>query len=369
MYDCPFIGFGDVLDILDIIFTINQSREIAGLPKIASLDLKPYFETGRMTNWLGRNKFYDGDEYGISWEPVNLNVWQRGFYGTIMRAVIKAQSMGLKLLFDKDGAFMKYLIRIPNVPLGVPCFLDGLYRYLDLAKTQQAESAEMKKALFDMLKPVCIDVDRRWEDESSVARWYRDAMGKEQSNCTVCGFSTLPQFFEHGCNQMCAVCHLALNMRKQRPDFMDAMACPKTLYEHVKKFKKLEGNDEAPIPKYAAGLLKRVKAPDSYHSPAVRQLHTLEQLARPGDVFKIWNNVYFNADFLDYNASLLRLGMKKGLFRNTDPKWKAQAEGNSRTSRTWASALAAHEEHKARGWVPGIKKKAVDPNYVNPNIW
>lgn len=375
IYDCPLIGFSDLLSILDIVHTVNNDRVTAGLPKIDSLDLRPYFETGQAADWHDKNELHGAAEYGISWAPINLKTWQRGFYGIILRAVIKSESMGLKLLFDKHCALLEFLFRVPNVPLGVPTFLDGLYRWLDLSKTHDSENKEMKKAMFDMLKPVCVTIDSRWDDENSSSKWYQLVMGQEKYKCAICGFSTLAEFFYMAGCRMCSVCELERELSMQKHHHMNVLECPKVFFKHGERF---EPNDEVTLLPRAAKLLERTNHAISLETPSVRQLRTLEELARPclPKTVNLWQPLIDICNCLDYRVRVVRFGIREGYFKRNDPyppcphglpstNWQHQPPACSSMSRTWASALEAHKWHMEAGWVPGFKPKGLE----KPIIW
>lgn len=378
IYDCPLLGFSDLLSILDIIHTVNQDRFLADLPKITSFDFRPFFESGQAADWTDRKGSYEAAEYGISWEPIRLEIWQRGFYGTLMRAVIKARSMGLKLLFDKDGAFQDFLFRVPNMPLGVPTFLDGLYRWMKLTKAHGPEHPEIKKALFDMLKPVCTNIDSRWNESlSSKSHWYEAKMGQEMYECYNCGMSTLPEFFRLPGLRVCAVCELERDLRGQLHHHMLVRECPKAFYSHIDN-SEFEANDEAPIPRHAMSLLKRTHAARSKYAPSVRQLRTLEELARTGvdALYEFWQTFFSMCECLDYRVRVVRLGLRTGYFTTKHPSpmcphgppggWQHQPRGSHKHCRSWAAAIEAHKEDMLKGWVPGSKPQ---PRASPRNIW
>lgn len=115
---------------------------------------------------------------------------QRGLYRIILEAFLKAKAMGMRLLFDKDKAFCEYLWRIPQLPLSMAGFLDGLYRYIDL-KEPHGSSAK-QKALYDLLKPVRLGLEPLKEDWP---KWYNHTMGKCTAFCSSCGNEMLQDFF------------------------------------------------------------------------------------------------------------------------------------------------------------------------------
>ncbi|UKZ75400.1 hypothetical protein TrVFT333_003085 [Trichoderma virens FT-333] len=163
VYNCPLIHFGDVIPILDLIYEINQDRKEKNMPEIKAFDFFPCFNQGMP--FAHKN----AATYGISWEPIAMELAQPGFYGIILKAVMKSKGMGLDLLFSPDHAFMDYLVKVPNLPLGVYSFLDAVYRYLEVKRDDRNRCNLKLQAIYDMLKPIRIELDPRLEKESAQA--------------------------------------------------------------------------------------------------------------------------------------------------------------------------------------------------------
>jgi hypothetical protein len=187
VYDCPLIHFGDVLCILDLIHEINNERVANSQPVIEAFDFGPRFLAGMSF------KHDNAAAYGLTWFPCKLDVVQRGFYMIILKAFMKARAMKLSLLFDENKAFRRFLFRVPNVPFAVPCFLDALHRYVEILSKGSVRNHERKQAIFDMLKPVRLNIEedfhRDWPN------WYQYNMDSDVLFCCSCGYEALQDFF------------------------------------------------------------------------------------------------------------------------------------------------------------------------------
>lgn len=390
IYNCPLLGFSDILDILDIIFAVNKERVAEGIPEISSLDWSPRHETGMPFKSEG------AAEYGISWEPYDLDVFQRGFYGILLRAFMKSQSMGLKLLFDKDSAFRDFLFRIPNLPFGVPTFLDGLYRYLDLvnggAEIEGKRKHALKRAIFDILKPVRMQIEDGWERDHP--KWYQFHMGVTKNFCSVCGYVTLPQFHIARDTQMCAVCRMQdLLDRENHGLRRDKMKCIDALVkeqdpttpdedqpnEDQHPLIQNEPNDEAPILEAGSGLLKKVSASSRRQGEVhFNDLPTLAELAVDDETMhrRVWSPFYIQCDRLDLWTRTMRFCIKNGFPISQDQEtadmpdhvFERQAQSMGKYgSYTWSSAMEAHKWHVERGWVPGKPERL--SHTLAPGFW
>ncbi|KJZ71549.1 hypothetical protein HIM_09087 [Hirsutella minnesotensis 3608] len=189
VYDCPLIHFGDVICLLDLIHEINVSRGKKGRPLITAFDFFPRYHKGM--------PFQDtrADTYGITWGPDSLEVVQRGFFGIVLKAFMKARAMKIDLLFTKGKAFCDFLYSVPNYSLAVATFLDGLYRYADLARPKRGKAKSqnaMRQALYDLLKPVRLGLENVEQDWP---KYYRDIMGEYLLFCASCGYEMLQEFF------------------------------------------------------------------------------------------------------------------------------------------------------------------------------
>lgn len=205
IYDCELIQFGDLIPLLDIVFEINEERQIGNLPEIQAFDFYPrYHDSSAYKN--------DKAAYGIISAPQPLDIVQRGFYGILMKAFFKAKAMNLEILFDPQSALRSYLFKVPNPPLSVLCFLDGLHRYSSLCGKGHKHQLSKQKALYDILKPVRLGleygIDNDWPN------WYKHSMGRKLHFCCSCGYEMLPQFFEDyslrqdWSSSVCSGCHL-----------------------------------------------------------------------------------------------------------------------------------------------------------------
>ncbi|KAM4058486.1 ribosomal protein [Hirsutella rhossiliensis] len=186
IYDCPLIHFGDVLCLLDLIHEINSERRKKDLPLIKAFDFFPRFHGGMPYQDIR------AQTYGLTWGPDSLEIVQRGFFGIILKAFMKAGAMQLDLLFTKGQAFCDFLYNVPNYTLAVVSFLDALHRYVDLQRRRNPTKNELKQTVYDLLKPVRIgleDVENDWP------RWYTGIMGNHLVFCSSCGYKMLQEFF------------------------------------------------------------------------------------------------------------------------------------------------------------------------------
>ncbi|KAK4084551.1 uncharacterized protein Triagg1_1031 [Trichoderma aggressivum f. europaeum] len=253
VYNCPLIHFGDVIPILDLIHEINIDRHEKNMPKIKAFDFFPCFNQG--TPYAHEN----AATYGISWGPIPMDVAQRGFYAIILKAVLKSKGMGLDLLFSKDHAFMDYLVKVPNIPLGVYSFLDAIYRYLDVEQGAWG-SANMKlEAIYDMLKPVRVAVDKHVADDWP--KYYLRMMAKTFFFCCSCGYRTFMEFFPAGSTnrlqayrRICCACHLQKildletdHFKAQKKGLLDKL-CP--------EWDRTVFNQDAPLFRGGGGLIR-----------------------------------------------------------------------------------------------------------------
>jgi hypothetical protein len=380
IYDCPLLGFSDISDILDIIFVVNKERLAKGLPEIDSLDWSPKHEAGMPFKSEG------AAEYGISWDPYDLNMFQRGFYGILLRAFMKSESMGIKLLFDKDCAFRDFLFRVPNLPFGVPMFLDGLYRYLDLikggAELQGKRKHALRRAIFDILKPVRMQIEDGWSRDHP--KWYQFRMGVDKNFCSVCGYETLPQFHIAHDTQMCAVCRMQdlldrenHGLRRDKIKCIDALVkaqdsnMPNEDQSNEGQHPVIqdEPNEEAPILEAASGLLKKLRASTRRQNEiSWANLPTLAELAVDNEAIhrRTWCSFYEQCDRLDVWTRTMRFCIRNGFPTCQDKETvdmpdhvfeRQVLSQGQRGSYTWTSAMEAHKWHVERGWVPGAPER------------
>jgi hypothetical protein len=83
-----------------------------------------------------------------------MDIAQRGLYAIILKAVMKSKAMGIGQLFSPNHAFMEYLTKVPNTPLGVFGFLDAIYRYLEVKKDDPTRTNQKLQAIYDLVKPI-----------------------------------------------------------------------------------------------------------------------------------------------------------------------------------------------------------------------
>ena len=187
VYDCPFIHFGDVICLLDLIHEINEERRRNNQSPIRAFDFYPNYNKG--IPYQQNERAYTA---GVLWDCCNLELYQRGLYMILLKAFMKAKALGIELLFDKDHAFFDYLLRLPNPPLGIPTFLSALYRYTDVDPKANNARNERKKAIYDLLMPVRASLENL---EKDTHQWYQFTMGEHLVFCSSCGYETFQEFF------------------------------------------------------------------------------------------------------------------------------------------------------------------------------
>ncbi|RFU75313.1 hypothetical protein TARUN_6913 [Trichoderma arundinaceum] len=187
VYSCPLIHFGDVIPMLDLIHEINIYRRKREMPEIKALDFFPYFNQGMP--YAHEN----AATYGISWGSLPMDIAQRGFYAILLKAFMKSKAMGIELLFSPDHAFMEYLTKVPNTPLGVFGFLDAIYRYLEV-KRDNVDRVNLKlQAIYDIVKPIRMALVENLA--SDWPKYYTKEMAKSLLFCSSCGYETFEEFF------------------------------------------------------------------------------------------------------------------------------------------------------------------------------
>ncbi|KAL6701909.1 hypothetical protein J3F84DRAFT_392266 [Trichoderma pleuroticola] len=253
VYNCPLIHFGDVIPILDLIHEINNDRRKKNMPEIKAFDFFPWFNQG--TPYVHEN----AATYGISWGPVPMDIAQRGFYAIILKAVMKSKGMGLDLLFSKDHAFMDYLAKVPNIPLGVVSFLDAVYRYLEVDKWDWDRGNKRLQAIYDMLKPVRVAVEKHVANDWP--KYYLKKMATTFFCCCSCGYQTFMEFFPAGSmnrlqphRRICCACRLQKfldsetdHLKAQKKGLLDKL-CP--------DWDQTAFNQDAPLFRGGGGLIR-----------------------------------------------------------------------------------------------------------------
>ncbi|EGR47190.1 uncharacterized protein TRIREDRAFT_109045 [Trichoderma reesei QM6a] len=319
VYRCRLVHFGDVIPVLDLIYEINAGRREKKMPAIKGLDFYPNFEDGMPY------EHQHAATYGLTWGPLPMDLVQRGFYGILLKAVMKAKAMNLGQLFEKEGALMDWLAKVPNVPLGPYCFLDALYRYLEVDDQDPDQDDKRTQATYDLLKPI------RIATESSLSldwpMYYTKHMGRKYF-CSSCGYETFREFFPNRASclprfrRTCCACELqaALDEEKDHAkawklDMLDVI-CP--------LWQRREFNMDAPLYGNGAGLIclkstetdrERHLAPQLQELPLIRDnkrhFDSLVGLPSLGDVTKgfIMAPLWQDAVALGFRYDLQRRGI------------------------------------------------------------
>ncbi|TFB06542.1 hypothetical protein CCMA1212_000800 [Trichoderma ghanense] len=283
VYRCPLIHFGDVIPILDLIHEINTGRREKEMPAIKGFDFYPNFEDGMPY------QHQNAATYGLTWGPLAMDLGQRGFYGILLKAVMKAKAMDLGQLFEKDGALMDWLAKVPNVPLGPYCFLDALYRYLEVDDEDPDRDEKRTQATYDLLKPIRIAVETNLGQDWPV--YYTKQMGRKYF-CSSCGYETFRELFPSHAKYLprirrtCCACILQRDLDDEKDhckawklNLLD-IVCPLWGLVH------LEFNKEAPLYGNGAGLirLKSTEAErDPHLAPEVQELTLIRDNKCPSD--------------------------------------------------------------------------------------
>ena len=406
IYNCPLINFGDVICLLDLIGEVNKTRDAGGYPRVKAFDLFPCYESGM---------FFDGPAaatYGVSWHPSKLEAVQRGLYAILLKAFMKARSLNLDLLFDDGQAFRNYLLHVPNVPFGVPCFLDALYRLLDVQGTGEAQEDNLKKIVYDLRMPVRMNLNDKFDSDK--VDWYHLEMAKHKHFCNSCGYEMLDEFFTTQDMRapphvrICAGCKLQSFLDRQPQHLLvEKRRCLDALFPHHdgKAF-----NQDVPIPKNGNTAIRlkttRTEAPPSpplqlvddsicrprYVKPFVRDqkiphdglqgLPTLQYIAADeasGVLWRAFETMSHHLDALRFSVGLLidQNGHNSNVYSflrsRGIPAWVGKPDhwdegqvGEARTrddacfgvsgfrvSHTFASALQVHLEMVKKGFQPG----------------
>lgn len=394
IYDCPLIHFGDVICILDLIHEINLSRREDGLPLIDSFDFRPHYENGM--------PFDEANSacYGLTWDPLRLEVVQRGFYNIILKAFLKSRAMNLKLLFDRDSPFRDFLFQVPNLPFGVPCFLDALYRYVDIQDDSLRAQRERRRALFDLLKPIRLHLDDAFDKDWP--SWYLNEMGGNLITCASCGYETLGEFYPVDIRNagpdhtICAGCTLQRWFDKQAHHLrlvkLDNLKVLFTAWEAY------DFNLYAPVDASTSGILnlkvERITKPgdtaqlhhkqNKMHFDSLQNLPSLEKLGDlSGDSELIWRKFMFECEQTDLFCRVVRLLCAKRkpgrgdkfltsfapshTPDHVDEMQKARLRTYERQSHDFKTVMDAHVGHVEKRWTPGVPK-GFKPTSI-PGFW
>lgn len=185
IYNCPMLHFGDTVSFLDLIHTLNTKECSVGRSKISSFDFYPRYFGYRPYNRPGKLTL------GLMCSPAPLEIVQRGFFATILKAYLKSRAMKIKLLFDEHGWLRTFLERVPNLPLGVVGFLDAIERWLTVRNCPRYNNTKVQ-AMYDLLKPVRLGLEVMVEDWP---KWCEGLTEERAYFCSSCGYSMAPEFF------------------------------------------------------------------------------------------------------------------------------------------------------------------------------
>ncbi|KPM38617.1 hypothetical protein AK830_g7966 [Neonectria ditissima] len=305
IYDCPMIGFGDVICLLDLISEINADREFKNQLKIEKFDFFPHFKFGTPYSTVG------AATYGITWSGSNGEVAQRGIFRILLEANLKARQMNIGLLFDEDKAFRKYLSQLPLLPLAVECFLDGVHRYCKASQTDQGVARnrfDLREAMYDLLKAVRLgmeDLRHDWPD------WYGCQMGKNLVFCSSCGYDMPEEFFTNSAREarpytrVCAGCMLRYTMETedehQKPEHFDILTSifPNWMGDRF--------NQDAPLDPAAEGLFRLRTTKSIRPPPPPLQINAAGHVFQPQFEHPLVRDNKYSRDSLEMLPSLGRL--------------------------------------------------------------
>jgi hypothetical protein len=355
VYKCPLIHFGDVIPILDLIHEINIQRRSQDMPEIQDFDFYPHFNQGMP--YAHEN----AATYGVSWSPLSMDIAQRGFYAILLKAVMKSKAMGIGLLFSPTHAFMEYLIKVPNPPLGVFGFLDAIYRYLEVKKDDPNRSNLKLQAIYDIIKPIRIALEENLAEDWP--KYYTKEMAKTLLCCSSCGYETFEEFFPANSKsrlprhrRVCSGCHLQRYLdgepdhwKLQKRRLIDKL-CPgwnkeafnkdAPLFEDGEGLIRLESKEtERPLPRFPTFVVDGLLRTSPYYEPLMRDnkvqfdslagLPNLQDVAEDSDTMQQW----FYVIILALRDDILRRGIHelRKQFPTNNKKKGIPAFGSSRT--------------------------------------
>ncbi|KAL7810112.1 hypothetical protein V8C26DRAFT_410427 [Trichoderma gracile] len=319
VYRCRLINFSDVIPILDLIHEINDGRHEKKMTAIKGLDFYPNFEDGMPY------EHQNAATYGLTWGPLPMDLVQGGLYGILLKAVLKAKAMDLGQLFEKDGALMDWLASVPNVALGPYCFLDAVYRYLEVDDEDPDQDDKRAQATYDLLKPVRVANEPYLGLDWPV--YYTKHMGRKYF-CASCGYETFRELFPNlaSClprfRRTCCACALQAAVEEEmdhgkpwKLDLVDII-CP--------LWQRGEFNMDAPLYRNGAGLIclkstetvrEQHLAPLFHELPLIRDnkrnfdslvgLPTLENITKGFIMARLWKD----AIALGFRYDLQRRGI------------------------------------------------------------
>lgn len=213
VYDCPLIHFGDLIPLLDLIHEINMERKLQNTPMIRGFDFYPSFHKGLSAN--------EHQVYGLTADSMDRDIIQRGLFAILMKGFLKARQLNLDLLFEPGRALKAFLFRIPNPPLSIPTFFDGLCRYLESGASDTPDT-QRRRALYDLTMPIRLGLEPDLGDS-----FYQKDMGRYLPFCSSCGYEMLYELFSAGTRRVdphrrvCAGCSLQDLLDKQPHDMRD----------------------------------------------------------------------------------------------------------------------------------------------------
>ncbi|KAK8142155.1 hypothetical protein G3M48_009266 [Beauveria asiatica] len=214
VYDCPLIHLGDLIPLLDLIYEINTERKLQNKPLIGGFDFYPSFHKGLSAE----------DEHGVfglTADSMDRDIIQRGLFAILMKGFLKAAQLKLDLLFEPGLALRAFLFRVPNPPLSIPTFFDGLYRFLE-SGASNTQDRQRRRALYDLAKPIWLGLEPDLGDS-----FYQENMGRYLPFCSSCGYEMLYELFPAGTRRVdphrrvCAGCSLQDLLDRQPHDMRD----------------------------------------------------------------------------------------------------------------------------------------------------
>ncbi|KAM3508146.1 hypothetical protein MY10362_001351 [Beauveria mimosiformis] len=214
VYDCPLIHLGDLIPLLDLIYEINMERKLQNKPLIGGFDFYPSFHKGLSVEDEHR-------VFGLTADSMDRDIIQRGLFAILMKGFLKVAQMKLDLLFEPGRALRAFLFRVPNPPLAIPTFFDGLCRYLESGASDTPDT-QRRRALFDLAKPIWLGLEPDLGDS-----FYQEDMGRYLPFCSSCGYEMLYELFPAGTRRVdphrrvCAGCSLQDLLDKQPHDMRD----------------------------------------------------------------------------------------------------------------------------------------------------
>ncbi|KGQ12069.1 hypothetical protein BBAD15_g2184 [Beauveria bassiana D1-5] len=214
VYDCPLIHLGDLIPLLDLIYEINMERKLQNKPLIGGFDFYPSFHKGFSAESEQR-------VFGLTADSMDRDIIQRGLFAVLLKGFLKARQLKLGLLFEPGRALRAFLFRVPNPPLSIPTFFDGLCRYLESGALDTPDT-QRRRALYDLTKPIRLGLEPDLEES-----FYQEDMDRYLPFCSSCGYEMLYELFPAGTRRVdphrrvCAGCNLQDLLDKQPHNMRD----------------------------------------------------------------------------------------------------------------------------------------------------